>query len=455
MNEPQVNDCGCCTGIDTETPVLIANVPGLPTIRYRTGDYPKFRESLLAKLSSSEYPVPANLSTREEEDFTIALCEAGATMLDVLTFYQERIANENYLRTATEDTSLLELAKLIGYTPLPGVAASTYLAFTLQESPGAPTQAAEPVTIPVATRVQSIPGSGEQAQTFETVEAINARVEWNAIPVQTTIPWIPKRDDTDLWLEGLANQIQVSDVLLIVGVERDKNDSGSEQWDIRLLKEVELDRDNNRTRVAWDKPLGDNAPLTNPAQSEVKVYVFRQRAALFGYNAQNPKLLNTVSTNTKTTVVTSGKKTTTTETTVKNDSPQLLDLLDANHNWKEYYIKNNEIDLEAAYSKIVQNSWFALVNNQVGTPSNSGLQGYIELYKASQVAFPSRTEYGISGKITRLIPDTTENLNKFKFELQNTLVLAQSEQLTTTERPLFAPLYGNQVSLASLHLELV
>ena len=60
--------------------------------------------------------------TRADSDFTIALCDAVATTLDVLSFYQERIANENFLRTATERRSILELARLIGYELAPGVA---------------------------------------------------------------------------------------------------------------------------------------------------------------------------------------------------------------------------------------------------------------------------------------------------------------------------------------------
>ena len=44
----------------------------------------------------------ARLRTRDDDDFTIALLDAWATVADVLTFYQERIANESYLRTATE-----------------------------------------------------------------------------------------------------------------------------------------------------------------------------------------------------------------------------------------------------------------------------------------------------------------------------------------------------------------
>ena len=52
---------------------------------------------------------------------------------------------------------MLELARLIGYQLAPGVAAGTALAFTLEAAPGAPALAAQPVTIPVGTRVQSVP----------------------------------------------------------------------------------------------------------------------------------------------------------------------------------------------------------------------------------------------------------------------------------------------------------
>jgi hypothetical protein len=83
----------------------------------------------------------------------------------VLTFYQERIANEGFLRTATERLSVLQLARAIGYELKPGVAASTYLAFTLDDSAAAQSE----VTIPAGTQVQSIPvKKGELPQTFET-----------------------------------------------------------------------------------------------------------------------------------------------------------------------------------------------------------------------------------------------------------------------------------------------
>jgi len=84
------------------------------------------------------YPALNRLKTRDDDDFSIAFLDATAVMLDILTFYQERLANERYLRTATQLYSLTQLSQLIGYQPSPGVSASTYLAFTLTAAPGLP-----------------------------------------------------------------------------------------------------------------------------------------------------------------------------------------------------------------------------------------------------------------------------------------------------------------------------
>ena len=65
---------------------------------------------MLARLSSSDYPALAALKTRDDDDFSIALLDATAVVLDILTFYQERLANESYLRTATQLYSLTSSA---------------------------------------------------------------------------------------------------------------------------------------------------------------------------------------------------------------------------------------------------------------------------------------------------------------------------------------------------------
>src|SRR3954465_13086426 len=173
MDDPA--DCGCCSGIEVDTPAAKFNRAGLPAIGYRVGTHADFRQSLLARLSSTDYPALAPLTTRTSDDWTIALCDSFAVLADVLTFYQERIANEAFLGTATERRSVLMLARLIGYQLNPGVAASTALAFTLASAPGMPSLAAQPVTIPVGTRAQSIPDPNQDPQTFETIAPAAAR----------------------------------------------------------------------------------------------------------------------------------------------------------------------------------------------------------------------------------------------------------------------------------------
>src|SRR5215471_17861088 len=141
-----------CGETATRAPLVVANRAGLSAIAYRVGTQPQFKASMLAGLGQ----VPG-LTTRADDDFSVALLDAWACVADTLSFYQERIANESYLRTATERRSLVELGRLIDYEPRPGVAASVYLAFTLESAPGAPDQAAPPITIGARLKVQSLP----------------------------------------------------------------------------------------------------------------------------------------------------------------------------------------------------------------------------------------------------------------------------------------------------------
>lgn len=416
-------DCGCCAGVDAATPRPIDNPPGLPAIVYRAGRHGDFLESIRARLSSADYPALAALTTREASDFTLAISDVLASSLDVLAFYTERYANEHYLRTATERLSVLEMARLIGYQLAPGVAASTHLAFTLQSAPGAPTG---PITIPVGTRVQSVPGQNEQAQTFETVALAPARAEWNAIPVQTRAPWRPRSGDTELWLDGVATQIQSGDAILIVGADRIAN-PGSEHWDVRVVSSAELDTENQRTRVRWSHPLGSAFPAMSPASVGVEVHAFRQRAALFGHNAPDPNLMGNSDSNVGELI---------------EDDPDASN----RKRWKDFAINPPDIDVDPGNPRIVAGSWIALVSNQPGLGS-ADLPGYTELYRAESVIHRSRSAFANSGKITRIAPDTTENLTADRFPLRRTLVLAQSERLATIDTPVFHPVYGDALTL--------
>lgn len=198
-----LDTCHCC---ETGSPIPQRyNPPGQPSIAYRLSTHAKFLRRMLSRLSMQEVPDGPHqgtrpltgLTTRSTDDLSIALLDAWAMVADVLAFYQERIANEGYLRTATERRSVLELARTIGYELNPGVAASTFLAFQIEKSSGK-------VTIPQGTKVQSIPAPGKLPQTFETSADISAKPEWNVLPPRLTRPQELALKDGQLYLLGLS-----------------------------------------------------------------------------------------------------------------------------------------------------------------------------------------------------------------------------------------------------------
>jgi hypothetical protein len=176
------NSCDCkncgCQDPKRYTPVRIYNASGQPSISYRIGTHAVFKADMLLSISSQ--PALKELKTREDSDLSIGLMDSWALVADVLTFYQERIANEGFLRTATERRSLLELARSIGYELKPGVAARAYLAFLMDTAASSPNKA----TIGIGTKVQSVPAQGESPQVFETMEEIEAQKVWNEIKPQ-------------------------------------------------------------------------------------------------------------------------------------------------------------------------------------------------------------------------------------------------------------------------------
>lgn len=211
--------CGCCaclTGAGQHPPVF--NRPGLSAIHYRIGTHRTFLEAMIRRLTvpvmdggTTPYSLH-RLTTRETDDPAIALLDAWACVGDILTFYQERIANEAYLATATERRSILELGRLVGYTLKPGVSASVYLAYTLDE--GAKT------VIPAGTKAQSIPGADEKPQMFETSYDTEARAEWNALKPRMRRPQDITLDNVllidSVWIEGTTTRVEKREPVFFV-----------------------------------------------------------------------------------------------------------------------------------------------------------------------------------------------------------------------------------------------
>lgn len=419
---PTKTICGC----DERTPPepSHSNPPGQDALRYRLGDHGALLRRMIARLSQQESGAGnrplAKLTTRATDDPSIALLDAAATLGDVLTFYQERIANEGFLRTATERLSVLQLARAIGYELKPGVAASTYLAFTLDDS-----DAAQPeVTIPAGTQVQSIPvKKGELPQTFETSADFVARRAWNAIKPRTRRPQDLSKGAKTLYLSGIDTRLQPGDFLLFVGKERIKQ-RGSEQWDLRRVLTVETvaEKDNAQggyTVVTWEPGLGSDAPPVKPPQNP-KIYVFRQRARRFGFNAPDWRTIP--------------------EDVKRQYAPNVDDLPPE---WPGFEIEASKkalLELDAAYPKIVPGSWIALL-----TP------GYVELYQVVKNETAGVANFGLTGQVTRLELDTPEHLSWF--ERRETLVLTQAEELTPTDEPIIDPETGKLLAVTGKQIE--
>jgi hypothetical protein len=263
--------CGCYDGIEIVTPESETNRPGLTALSYRVGTHATFFKTMLARLSNLYLDIPSldgsgtnrivplkQLTTRDPGDASIALLDAWAVIADVLTFYQERIANEGFLRTATERRSILELARLVGYKLRPGVASSVYLAFTVSDGFKG--------DISDGTRAQSMPlGTGETAQFFETSDTLPARDVWNNLKPRLTRPQVitpPSINDDDgvalatgadvidtLYFQGISTNLKTGNALLIVFGDDTSATVTPPQQILRFVELVDAQADLKRTEV--------------------------------------------------------------------------------------------------------------------------------------------------------------------------------------------------------------
>ena len=482
--------CGCCEGIEQETPVQITNRPGLQAVAYRVGNYSKFRDSLLAALSDPRFPALRALTTRDQDDFTIALLDAWAVVSDVFTFYQERIANESYLGTATEQKSVLELARLIGYELRPGVAASVHLAFTVEASSMALGQmqvsgnlrakdSPLPSIIPVGTKVQSIPGPDELPHTFETVQPLEAWADMNAIrpkQFQKRTNWA---DDTlVLTLEGISNDLKPNDLLLII-------ENGVRHF--RRIVKVAVDDKENLTAVSFSpnaryktwqepdpatfniglilngQPVLDQVVFSKITQAAVRqskvtslfkinnwnerflkdhlsrrievntsnaadgIYVFRKQANAFGYNA--PLIYRYY--NSAGTAI---------------NPPQVSE-------WNLLDTADKKIYLDNVYEKVEKGS-HVVVESPAGNSSGSSYT----YYKAEEVTVRPYSGYNISSRSTVITTDRNDNWwgSADTLASMRTLTIhVQSEALKIADSPVVEPVVrGNVLTLAGYYQKL-
>jgi hypothetical protein len=352
--------------------------------------------------------VPSSPDTSAISDPTVALADAWAVASDVLGFYQERLINESYIGTAVEDRSIFELARMVGYTPDWGLAASCHLYYTIDET------VLRDVRIPARSKIRAIPQPGEEPQTFETRKDLLARSRWNAMRAATSEEFPVNPHTSTFYLRGTVTGLKPGDLFLARQNARDL---------YFLVQKVDVDRetdqtvahvvlrygpegafvpqeDENETAVTSKPPpppppptegtdayyqmqmkgqswIEENAlTALNPASTPdpenepVKIVGFRKLAMVFGHGApRRPKV-----------------------PPASEDIAWKLDAIDKD--------RSDVIDLEGHHPNIVRKSRLC-----IEIPDRSVHSEDLEFYNVTAAQLTSRSGYGMTGDVTRITLD--------------------------------------------------
>jgi len=143
-----------------------SNIP--ISVDYTSKDYYSLRSDLIARIQDR---VP-NWTGTDDHDFGIAIVEAFAYLGDLMSYYIDRAANEAFISTATQRSSIINIAQTYGYSIAGYSASFTTLTFS--------NSSADAVTVPGGTVVSGDLVIGDTVKTVEfttdadvTIDAVN------------------------------------------------------------------------------------------------------------------------------------------------------------------------------------------------------------------------------------------------------------------------------------------
>lgn len=397
MSQIPAEECGGCAP-PPEPPR--GNPPGQSSLRYRLDEHAGFRRAILAGYTRRDEL--SGLTTRAPDDPAVALADAAAALLDVLTFYQERIANEGYLRTATERASLLELARAVGYELRPALSASLPLAFEVEN---------EPVSLPAGIKAQSIPGPGETPQTFETVESIAARPEWNALRPLRTARFTGPAGATRVVLRGVGLNLKPGDLLLLAAEEYLTNPNSS-AWDVHRVREVKADPAAQTTTVTFAEGVGAlrGSGFTFPAGQALHLFAFRRLSGAFGANAPDWKAVPA-------------------DIQAQYLPPMIYRRHEGYSDWPNMPISTGgmNLPLDAIVPQAAPGSWVVLVSGATVRP-----------FRVSAARETGLVDFMLSARVSMLTLEGS-GYSDFAYSRRTLSVFCQSEELALAESPRTVP----------------
>lgn len=362
---------------------------GLPSVNYQLGRREDFKHLMSRALRGQ--PALAGLVSPDPADSTRAFVDAWATSLDVLAFYQARLADGHYLGTATEPNAVRRLATQVGYRPAPPIAATADIAFFIDDADGS----ARSIRVPLGTKIQSVPGADELPQTYETLEEVTAYREWNRIPIR-------RLEAKDTWgvtlrFAGVGTDLKVGDVLLFIGADTIANIS-RQHYELRQVKSATRVPEDDAMEVTLDSGLSANV-FPKP-----RAFKVRSQAAAFGYNAISAQTLTDDQ---------------------KNDI-RGLDTWNANTMWAEGALSGFRIDLDAHYPQLTAGGYAVFTGD-----------GTSQLVLINSLTDVSVSRFFLSGKVSQL--SLSENLGENAFGRRNTLIYLDTIPLTIAPSPMDTP----------------
>jgi len=272
--------CPCDTFV---YPQIISNPAGRSIINYRFGDYLSIRYALLMARAGEVELVNWRPTTEvnpelQQGDLAVQMIEWWAYLGDILSFYNERIANQSYLLTASLPESVQGLIRILGYRPRPGIGATGTLAAAITGT--------KSFTLPAGFQIQSKPGPGQQPQIFELMAPTLVQPP-DIIPAapapSTSLIGSAGSNGSSVLLQGVVTSAKAGDQLLLLDTGWPTQGSWSVATVTSLLPEKNPQGQTN-TRVTFQTTT--NLPAA-PSGPGYRLMRSRQSAHVWQYESNS------------------------------------------------------------------------------------------------------------------------------------------------------------------------
>src|SRR5262245_26777099 len=152
----------------------IKQMNGRAIIDYMARDYDSLLQAMQALVPEK---LPEWTDYESQADFGNVLLQLFAHMGDILSYYQDRVANESFLETAQQRRSVIQHLRLIGYQLSTAAPASATLTLTV------PVEITDTITIDRGDAFATRPQRGAPPVRFEYTREQPLRIDCRVLPI--------------------------------------------------------------------------------------------------------------------------------------------------------------------------------------------------------------------------------------------------------------------------------